>query len=114
MLKVQQVKSSEDLADGPRRWSKDKRDYTMDEKKFHDLLQKMKKAKKHPQVDMFASPGNHQLQKFVSRYPHWQAMEIDALKWPLERIQCCYANNPWSVIGRLLHRLREKNIYCAK
>ena len=58
---------------------------------------------------MFASPGNHEIPNFVSRYPHWQAMEVDVLKCPLENIQCCYANPPWSVIGKWLHRLRENN-----
>ena len=85
MLTVQQVKSSEDLANGPSRWSKDKGDYTMDTRLFHYLLQKMTRAKVYPQVDMVASPGNHQLPNFVSRYPHWQAMEVDALKCPLEK-----------------------------
>ena len=56
----------------------------MDKALFQYLLHKMRKAKLNPQVDMFASPGNHQLPKFVSRYPHWQAMEVDALKCPLE------------------------------
>ena len=36
------------------------------------------------EVDMFASPGNAQLGKFVSRHPHWQAVGVDALKCPLE------------------------------
>ena len=112
-LTVQQVKRSENLADGPSSWSKYKRDYNMDRNLFHYLLKRMKRAKIDPQVDMFASPGNHQLPKFVSRYPHWQAMEVDALKCPLEKIQCCYANPPWSIIGKWLHRLREnKELTC--
>ena len=105
-LTVQQVKRSEDLADGPSRWSQDKGDYTMDKSLFYFLLGKMKKKNIVPKVDMFASPGNHQLPKFVSRYPHWQAMEVDALKCPLNNISCCYANPPWSVIGKWLQRLR--------
>jgi hypothetical protein len=112
-LTVQQVKSSEDLADGPSRWSQDKGDYTMDKVLFQTLLKKMRKGNMFPTVDMFASPGNHQLPKFVSRYPHWQAMEVDALKCPLGNISCCYANPPWSVIGKWLHRLREnKHLTC--
>ena len=110
---MQQVKISEDLADGTSRWSQDKGDYTMDKRLFQTLLTKMKKSKIFPTVDMFASPGNHQLPKFVSRYPHWQAMEVDALKCPLNLIDCCYANPPWSVIGKWLHRLREnKHLTC--
>ena len=110
---VQQIKSSEDLADGPSRWSKDRGDYTMDRELFLLLQAKMRLAGVSPTVDMFASPGNHQLKKFVSRYPHWQAIEVDALKCPLENIQCCYANPPWSIIGKWLHRLRvHKNLTC--
>ena len=34
-------------------------------------------------------------------------MEVDTLKCPLDKIGCCYANPPWSVIGKWLHRIRE-------
>jgi len=112
-LSVQQVKSAEDLADGPSRWSKDKGDYTMDKKLFHYLAKILRLQNIVPQVDMFASPGNHQLPKFVSRYPNWQAMEVDALKCPFDKINCCYANPPWSLIGKWLHRLREnRHVIC--
>jgi hypothetical protein len=111
-LAVHQVKSSEDLADGPSRWHKDKGDYTLHRQLFKHLLEMMQ-SYKMPAVDMFASPGNHQLPKFVARYPHWQAWEVDALKCPLDKIKCCYANPPWSVIGKWLHRLREnKHMTC--
>ena len=73
-LRTDQVKSSEDLADGPSRWHKDKGDYTLDRNLFRFLLHRMKTFQP-PEVDMFASPGNHQLPKFVARYPHWQAWE---------------------------------------
>jgi hypothetical protein len=111
-LQLEQVKSSEDLADGPSRWNKDKGDYTLDRVLFLQLLRKMTPYKQ-PKVDMFASPGNHQLPKFVARYPHWQAWEVDALKCPLTNIDCCYANPPWTLIGKWLHRLREnKHLSC--
>ena len=79
---VQQVKASEDVADGPSRWSQDKGDYTMDKILFQTLLAEMRKRKIFPTVDMFASPGNHQIPNFYSMYPHWQAIEVDALKFP--------------------------------
>ena len=60
-----------------------------------------------PKVDMFASPGNHQLGKFVSRYPHWEAVATDALQCPLEQFQEVYARPPWKVIGPWLCRLRD-------
>ena len=105
-LDVQLIKSSQDLADTPSRWGQDKGDYTMNKHLFRYLQKKML-PHISPEVDMFASPGNHPLEKFISRYPHWQAMEVDALKCPLENIQACYANPPWKIINPWLHRVRE-------
>ena len=111
-LEVNLVKSAECLADGPSRWKKDKGDYTLDRKLFQTILHHFQDYI-NPKVDMFASPGNNQLPKFVSRYPHWQAMEVNSLKCPLNQISDCYANPPWKVIGPWLHRLREnKNVRC--
>jgi hypothetical protein len=87
------VKSSEDLADGPSRWGQDRGDYALNRNLFQHLLRLMAPII-NPQVDMFASPGNHQLPQFVARSPHWQAMEVDALKCPLKNIQSCNANPP--------------------
>ena len=105
-LDLQLVKSSEDLADGPSRWAKDKGDYTRDPRLFK-TLRRLFRRHINPKVDMFASPGNHQLPKFVARYPHWEAMEVDALKCPLQGIFQCYANPPWKIISPWLHRLRQ-------
>jgi transcriptional regulator of met regulon len=105
-FQVQQVKSAEDLADGPSRWQQDRGDYTMDRNLFKCLLKKLRHHVQ-PKVDFFASPGNHQLKKFVSRFPHWEAVEVDALKCPLSNFCHCYANPPWKIISKWLHRLRE-------
>jgi hypothetical protein len=111
-LEVHLIKSAEDLADGPSRWQQDRGDYTLNRNLFHDLLWQMK-GHITPKVDMFASPGNHQLPLFVARYPHWQAMEVNALTCPLDNIRECYANPPWKIISTWLHRLREnKHIKC--
>ena len=90
-LDVQLIKSSQDLADAPSRWGQDRGDYTLNRNLFRYLQQKMF-PHINPTVDMFASPGNHQLKNFVSSHPHWQASEVDALKCPLENFQQCYAN----------------------
>jgi hypothetical protein len=112
LLEVHLIKSAEDLADGPSRWQQDKGDYTLNKNLFQHILFTMKDFI-NPKVDMFASPGNHQLPKFVARYPHWQAMEVNALKCPLDKIENCYANPPWKVISPWLHRLREnKHLRC--
>ena len=66
-----------------------------------------------PWVGMFASTDNHQLPLFVARNPRSQAMEVDSLKCPLKNIDCCYANPPWTIIGKWLHRLREnRHVTC--
>ena len=52
-LQVLQAKSSEDLADGPSRWGKDRGYYTLDRALFQVLRQRMCKHIK-PRVDMFA------------------------------------------------------------
>jgi len=111
-LEVQLIKSAEDLADGPSRWLQDRGDYTLDKRLFQELLFHMKHFI-NPEIDMFASPGNHQLPKFVARYPHWQAIEVNALKCPLDNIKDCYDNPPWKIISPWLHRLREnKELKC--
>ena len=92
-LQIQLVKSADDKADAPSRWSKDRGDYTLDNHLFQHL-RTMLRGKIRPQVDMFASPGNSQLPQFVARFPHWQAMEVDALRCPLDKIKQCYANPP--------------------
>ena len=105
-VQVQLVKSEEDQADYWSRVPQDHGDYTMDRKLFH-ALQSLVRQHVRPTVDMFASPGNHQLKNFVSRYPHWQAFRHNALHCPLQDIQECYANPPWTIISEWLNRLWE-------
>jgi hypothetical protein len=105
VLQLTQVKSADCLADGPSRWV-DPGDYTI-----HPPLLKLLLKKFHrfilPEVDCFASPGNAQFPKFISRWPHWEAWEVDALRCPLDKVGDCYANPPWKIIPHWLHRLRE-------
>ena len=105
-LEVQLVKSADDLADGPSRRPQDHGDYTLNKKLFNKILYNLRDFI-CPKVDMFASPGNHQLPQFVSRHPHWEAIEVDALKCPLKNIGECYAYPPWKIISPWLNRLRE-------
>ena len=104
-LDVKLVKSAEDLADPISRMEQDHGDYTLNRELFNFLSQKFE-AIFRPEVDMFASPGNCQLEKFVSRFPHHQAVGVDALKCPLVH-KNCYANPPWNLVGQWLTRLWE-------
>ena len=47
-----------------------------------------------PEVDMFASPGNAQLRAFVSRWPHHQAIAVNALDCDLQPLRQVYADPP--------------------
>ena len=99
-------------ADALSRWTFDKEDYTLD----RILLLWVKNQFAPwvvPQVDLFASPGNAQLEKIVTRWPHHQALKVDSLKFPLKDLGGVYANPPWTVTQPWLHRLRENpNLKC--
>ena len=99
------VKSEDMLADGLSRWSYDKGDYTLDKKLFHRILKIFQSSDFSPLVDMFASPGNKQLDNFVSRWPHSEATAINALETSLCPFQKVYANPPWNLIFPWLQRL---------
>ena len=92
-LQVQWVKSSDMQADELSRWQKDPVDYTLDKNVFLEIL-KIFEGYISPQVDTFASPGNAKLQKFVARWPHFQAWDCNALEMNLNRVQQCFANPP--------------------
>ena len=96
------------LADGISRWTADPGDYKLNRSTFITLLGTFQ-THMIPLVDMFASPGNHQLKRFVARWPHHQAVACNALEIDLNQdmFQKCWANPPWTVIGDWLHRLRE-------
>ena len=105
-LRVSLVKSEDQLADSLSRLEKDPGDYTMDRSLFCRLRDGFRPFIL-PEVDMFASPGNAQLGKFVSRHPHWQAVGVDAVRCPLEAVHHCYANPPWTLILQWLCRLQQ-------
>ena len=76
-LQVQWVPSEEMQADNLSRWVYDKGDYTLDGNLFKWVKNQFYPWCK-PKVDMFASPGNAQIFKFVTRWPHHQAFLVDA------------------------------------
>ena len=92
-VKVEWVPSQEMQADGISRWGKDKGDYTL-HKNIFLLAQRHFSPHIHPEVDMFASPGNTKLPLFCSRWPHFQAHKVDALNCPLQDLTQVYANPP--------------------
>ena len=101
------VKSEDMLADGLSRWGYDRGDYTLKRSVFQQIVGIFAKHNFHPRVDMFASPGNSQLPQFVSRWPHKDSVEVNALECPLGSFGEVYANPPWKVILPWLVRLRE-------
>ena len=105
-LQVSLVTSSEDKADGLSSLRQDKGDYSLNQSVFLRILSAFRPFIL-PTVDVFASPGNHKLNAFICRYPHCQAFRVDALKCPLQGIQTCYANPPWTQDLPSLNRLME-------
>ena len=69
-VQVTLVPFAQDQADFWSRTLLDKGDYNMDRWLFLALQKKLAKFIQ-PNIDMFASPGNRQLDKFVSRRYHW-------------------------------------------
>ena len=100
------VKSEEMLADGISRWKNDRGDYTLKRSVFLNLLGIFGKKTFSPEVDFFASPGNSQLKNFVSRWPHHQAIAVNALECDLKNFSTAYANPPWTLILQWLLRLK--------
>ena len=101
------VSSENMLADGLSRWKIDRGDYTLKKFVFQKICGIFSTKKFWPQVDMFASPGNAQLKKFISRWPHHQATAVNSLECSLEKFQNVYANPPWKLILAWLIRLKK-------
>ena len=111
-LEISQIPSAEMQADSLSRIKMDTGDYTLSRNIFLQV-QKTFVPWLHPQIDMFASPGNFQLAKFVSRYPHYQSWDCNALEMDLSKVTECYANPPWKIILPWLERLRKnRHIKC--
>lgn len=70
------------------------------------IFQTITKIWGHPNIDMFASRLNKQVDRFVSWHPDPDCIGVDAfsLSWSDELI---YAFPPFSLIGRLLQKLRQ-------
>jgi hypothetical protein len=92
-LDVQWVPSSSMEADVLTRWDQDRGDYTLNNNIFQTLLVFFKHCLQ-PDTDMFASSGNKKISKFVTRYPHFQALKFDALNCDLGDLTAVYANPP--------------------
>ena len=105
-VQVNLVKSAEMLADGLSRKRPDSGDYTLLRSVFLQVRELFWPFVQ-PNVDIFASPGNAQLPKWVSRYPHWGSWASNALEMDLTQVQHCWANPPWTLISPWLHRLRS-------
>ena len=101
------VKSKEMLADGLSRWKKDRGAYYLRSSVFQKNFGIFCETNFCPEVDMFASPGNAQLNKFIPRGPHHQATAVNSLKCSLENFQELYANPPWKLVLAWLLRLKR-------
>ena len=105
-LSVSLLPSALCLADALSRVPKDRGDYKLHPPVFQQTLRFFSRWVQ-PTLDMFASPGNRQLERFACRYPHWEAELVDSLSCSLSTVRDCYANPPWTLISQWLNRLVE-------
>ena len=105
-VEVNLVKSQYMQADALSRKLQDVGDYILRKDIFRHI-QKIFSQFIQPDIDIFASPGNAQLEKWVSRYPHWGAWACNALDMDLSQVRNCWANPPWTLIQQWLHRLQQ-------
>jgi hypothetical protein len=108
-VKPNWVKSEDMLADGISRWDYDTGDYTLSKELFLEIQSIFSQSNFRAQVDMFASPGNAKFPLFCSRWPHHQALAVNALETPLggHHFRQVYANPPWNLISAWLQRLKD-------
>ena len=57
------------------------------------------------QVDLFASPSNHQLPRFVSWKGHPRSWRVDAFSLDWTRLEGAYLNPPLALIARCLNKI---------
>ena len=80
-------------ADEISRWAFDPSEYSLSLEVFNRLLQVMSPHCR-PVIDMFASPATALLPHFVSRWPHHQALMVNALACNLSSINHVFAHPP--------------------
>jgi hypothetical protein len=61
------------------------------------------------QVDLFASPSNHHLPRFVTWRPHPTAMRTDALSFQWTNLGRVYACPPWNLIMPVINKARQEH-----
>ena len=61
-----------------------------------------------PEVDLFASRNNHQVDKYVSWGPDPHAFSINAFHLNWSQFQCCYIFPPFRLLNRVLQKIRKE------
>ena len=90
------------VADTASRQIETRTNWTLDKKIFQSVCQRFYT----PEVDLFASRLNHQVPKYVSRYPDLGALAVDAFlqnwsKWT------CLIHPPVVLLPRVLKQIKE-------
>ena len=93
-------------ADKQSRRSHSQLEWTLDRTIFRDCINA---AKVEPNIDLFASKINHQLQPYVSWHPDPGAVAIDAfhLSW---KQYVPYMFPPFSLISRVLQKIQQEKV----
>lgn len=93
-------------ADKQSRQSHSQLEWTLDRTIFRDCLNVVKLV---PNIDLFASRLNHQLQPYVSWHPDLGAVAVDAfhLSW---KPYMPYTFPPFSLISRVLQKIQRERV----
>ena len=102
VLQASFVPGVENLADAPSRRPLDRSDWRLNLSVSKLIMEKWFV----PDIDLFATRVNKQVDKFLSWFPDQEAEGTDALKvtWVWPRM---WANPPFKLVGRVLHKLLE-------
>lgn len=105
-LRTTYVPSAFNPADAPSRQLQEQLEWSLS----RDFFQHLNRHWGPHHVDLFASPLNHQLPRFMSWRPHPRALAHDALQHRWTTLGNLYMCPPWNLIPRILQKLREERL----
>lgn len=106
-LRVEYVRSADNVADAPSRRGRNRNDYKLHPRVFKAATAQLQYK---PQVDLFASLANRSCRRFFSRTPEPGAEGENALDHRWTYLPKPYANPPWPLLGAVLNKVRRDEV----
>ena len=108
-IRPEYIPSEENVqADALSRAPRDRSDWTLNALVFQSAMHRLRYR---PDVDLFATWQNAQLDRFVSWKPQPGAIALDALSVRMASVgNRPYANPPWNLIGAVLRRVLSQRV----